>query len=143
MATKAPIHVDPTKVAQSEVDAVVDLLNNLPLDSELRGFLQSVIDANHRGAVVTAFAQDSEFSPNQAAKVLGMSRPHLLKFIRNGVLKCRRVGTHQRISYEDLMDFKMRREQASKDVAKALATDLCPSRQISLTDEDMAELDNL
>lgn len=143
MATKTAVRIDAGQISQLELDAVSETVERLPANSSMRAFLQTVLDAGRRGAGVTALAQDEDLSPNKAAKVLGMSRPHLLKFIRSGALECRHVGTHQLISYEDLMDFKDRYENASKDVAKALATDPHASRQITLTDEDMAELDAL
>ena len=143
MATKAPIYVDPEQITKPEIDAVSKAMDSLPLDSVVRRLLTSIVDASNRGAGITAFAQDSELTPNQVADALGMSRPHLLKFIRSGALKYHLVGTHQRISYEDFIDFKTRYEDASKDVSKALATDRRASSQITLSDDEMAELDDL
>jgi|GEM_PF-537421 len=143
VSTAIATHIEPDQISETELETVVQTVHGLPVGSPLRDFLQTVIDAGQRGAGITALAQDGELTPNQAAKALGMSRPHLLKFIRNGALNVHYVGSHQRISYADFMDFKQRHDDASKDVATALAADHAPARQITLTDEEMAELDAL
>lgn len=137
------VQIEATQIVDSEIDSLAEVADRLPSESPLRNLLQAVVDAGRRGAGVTTMAQDGELTPNQAAKALGMSRPHLLKFIRAGALKARYVGSHQRIAYADFMDFKQRHEDASKDVAIALATSRGAGRQISLTDDEMAELDDL
>lgn len=143
MGIQASAQIDPGRVTQFELDTLVEAKDRLPEDSTVRDFLQAILEAGQRNVSVTALAQDVELSPNEAAKLLGMSRPHLLKFIRSGALKCRLVGSHQRIAVEDFLDFKARREAASKEVAQALASDARASRQITLTDDEMAELDAL
>ena len=86
MATKTAVRIDAGQISQLELDAVSETVERLPANSSMRAFLQTVLDAGRRGAGVTALAQDEDLSPNKAAKVLGMSRPHLLKFIRSGAL---------------------------------------------------------
>lgn len=95
------------------------------------------------GAKVTSPEHDENLTLHKAAKVLGISHLRVMMFIRSGALVCHHVGTHQLISYVDLMDFKERYEKASRDVAEALAADPYSSRQITLTNEEMAELDAL
>lgn len=143
MSAKTSMKIKPNQIAPSELDIVNKAVNDLNPGSDLSVFLESVVDATHRGATITTLIQDKELTPNQAAEALGMSRPHLLKFIRSGALKHHLVGAHQRISYEDFLDFQTRYEAAAKDVAKALATNPRTSRQITLTDDEMAELDAL
>ena len=48
-------------------------------DSPLGVLLQRVAEANEDGITVNLLADDAELSPNQAAKLMKMSRPHLLK----------------------------------------------------------------
>lgn len=136
------IRIEADQFSETELDSMVKVLQGLSLDSPFRKLLQGAIDAGHRGAGFTALAQDGDLTPNEAAKALGMSRPHLLKFIRKGILKARYVGSHQRIAYSDFMDFKARHEDASKDAATALAGKNGLGKQIELTDEEMAELDS-
>ena len=47
-----------------------------------------------------------ELTTLQAAKVLGVSRPFLIKLLESGTLPYRKVGTHHRIRMEDVMNYK-------------------------------------
>ncbi|MGP5704152.1 helix-turn-helix domain-containing protein [Glutamicibacter arilaitensis] len=134
--------IDASNVDLAEVKTLEGAITDLPKDSILRVFIQDVIDATQRGADVTALVQDEEYSPNQVAMLLGVSRPHLLRFLDSGDLISHYVGSHRRIKYADFMDFKQRREEAAKVVASALAQDVS-SAHVEVTDEEMSELDQL
>mgnify|MGYP001056312071 CR=1 FL=1 len=54
--------------------------------SNLALVLRSILLALEEGQSVNVLADDAELSPNEAAKLLKMSRPHLLKFMRDGYL---------------------------------------------------------
>ena len=60
-------------------------------DSPLSVFLQNVLAATARGADIGLVADDAELSPNQAAELLKMSRPHLLSFSESSWLHVRPV----------------------------------------------------
>lgn len=143
MSTLDLVQVKTAEVKAGELEALTEAIAALPAHSVFTDVLQALVQATERGAGVTTFVEDREFSPNQAAQILGMSRPHLLKFIRSGALDVKMEGTHQRISYSDLMDFKARHDQASKDVAAALAHIPGHGEQVELSDEELAELDQL
>jgi excisionase family DNA binding protein len=51
-----------------------------------------------------------------AADVLGVSRPFIVKQIESGLLPHRMVGTHRRILFRDLMEYKHKME-ADRDRA--------------------------
>jgi len=58
---------------------------------------------------------DQEFTTVEAANFLNVSRPFVIKEIESGRLPHRKVGSHRRIAFEDLMAYaqKMREQQAS------------------------------
>lgn len=75
-------------------------------------------------ALVRAFGRDRrhELSPEQAAKILGISRPMVYHRMDSGRLPFRIVGTHRRVHLEDVL--KLREfERRRREVAKALAED--------------------
>ncbi|MBO3084109.1 helix-turn-helix domain-containing protein [Cellulomonas fengjieae] len=88
-------------------------------DSVVLGLLQNLAVTLGRGGRVTLLEQDEHVSPNVAARMLGMSRPHLLSFMDAGALAFTRVGTHRRIRVCDLLEFDERRLAARKLVATA------------------------
>jgi excisionase family DNA binding protein len=114
--------VEASAVDPAELGKVRDIAATLAQGSPLAALLQLVVRGLARGVDVTVFESDTELTPNDAADLLHMSRPHLLKFMDGGELTFHRVGTHRRIRMSDLMDFIDRRERAKSAIAQALGT---------------------
>lgn len=136
------------KVQAAEVQVVQNAAEQLPAGSDVRVLLDTLARALGRGVGVALLEQDMQLSPNEAAQLLGMSRPHLLTFMDAGALAFTWVGSHRRIAASDLADFAKRREDAGKFVAEAVTTSAQTDKRAiakttELTDEALAELDNL
>lgn len=110
--------------------------------SPLSVFLQNVLAATARGADIGLVAEDAELTPNQAAELLKMSRPHLLSFMDRGDLPFHRVGSHRRIKMSDLREFMVAREAGAEIVANALSRSASTSDRV-LSSAARDELDSL
>jgi len=132
----------------ADVQVLESAAAQLPESSQVRVLLDTLARALGRGVGAALLEQDTQMSPNEAADLLGMSRPHLLTFMDAGALKFTRVGSHRRIAASDLADFAARREAAGKFVAEAKTgaaqTDARMIEKMApVTEEALAELDDL
>jgi excisionase family DNA binding protein len=62
-----------------------------------------------------------ELTTHQAAAVLHVSRPYLIRMLDEGRLPSRRVGTHRRIRFDDVMAYRAREEDAREALLACLA----------------------
>lgn len=116
------VTLESAAVDQTQFDKVADLVRELEPGSAMSILLTHVLYALTKKMDLTLVLRDQVLSPNEAAELLQMSRPHLLKLIEQGVIKeSARVGSHRRIQMSDLLDYLQRRDQARADVASAVA----------------------
>ncbi len=136
------------KVSADELAQTEEFAQGLPQGSPLAIMLEGLLDAVRRGADVTLLTSDKELTPNQAAQLLRVSRPHLVKIMDRGLLAYRLVGSNRRIAMADLLDYIERHERANAHVNGLLGTRAHAQLQAMdeaapLTDEDLTALDAL
>ena len=105
---KNDVEVEPIRVVMREIDGT---------DSELQIPLSALIMFRHilaemaEGNAVTLVPVHAQLTTQKAADLIGVSRPFLTKLIDGGELPCQMVGTHRRVTFEDLMTYKRQTDE--------------------------------
>lgn len=102
--------------AQIRLDGA-DLIVPRQAVSLLRDILAQIAQGN----AVTIVPTHAELSTQEAATILNVSRPFVVKLLERGDIPFRKAGTHRRIRYEDLMSYKARMDADSHEAMDALA----------------------
>lgn len=92
---------------------------DLPM-SAFRLFIDILANLS-QGNAVQVVPVHAELTTQEAADLLMVSRPYLIKLLDEGKIAFRKVGTHRRIRYCDLLDFKNKEEKQREAVLDELA----------------------
>ena len=90
----------------------------------LAELLEDLLGQLAAGRAVQVTALDTEIGTQQAAELLGVSRPYLVKLVEAGELPHRKVGPRRRLHLEDVLAYRTRLDQTRTDAMQDLADDL-------------------
>jgi excisionase family DNA binding protein len=86
--------------------------------------LLQVVEALKAGHAVTVAPQSSKLTTQQAADLLGVSRPTVVRLIDQGDLPAERIGTRRKVLLRELLDYRERRRQRQYDAIAATGVEL-------------------
>lgn len=98
-------------------DAVKDFLKEHHISKPLGEILSLVINSQDP---LFFFVGAAEFSTQEAADILNVSRPFLIDLLEKGEIVFRKIGKHRRISALSLMKYKSKLEEENKKILDEL-----------------------
>ena len=96
--------------------------HDLILPRQALTLLRDLLTEMAQGNAVTVVPTHAELTTQEAANLLNVSRPHLVKLLENKVLPFTKTGTHRRIRYQELMTYKQQRDEESRSALDELAS---------------------
>ncbi|MFT4641947.1 MAG: excisionase family DNA binding protein [Verrucomicrobiales bacterium] len=75
------------------------------------------------GQAVEVFGSDQEIGTQQAADILRVSRPYLVKLLDTGAIPSRKVGVQRRVHLSDILHYKRQESEARRKALIELAAE--------------------
>jgi excisionase family DNA binding protein len=94
---------------------------NVELSPAVTEILAKTLSYIAKGKSVVVTPEPTEFSTQQAADFLKVSRPFLVKLLETDEIPFRKVGKHRRVRFEDLHSYKQRIDEKRLKVLAKLA----------------------
>lgn len=115
-------------VAESNVDIKITVDGKqderiiVPLPARAVALIYDVLKAMADRTPMTLIPYDTELTTQQAADYLNVSRPYLIRKIDVGELDYRKVGSHRRVRFADLIAYeqkcRVRQREAMAELAR-------------------------
>lgn len=93
----------------------------LELPADAAQLILDILGHMARGDAVTLIPVHAELTTQQAADLLNVSRPTLVKLLEQGRLAFQKPGRHRRIKFEEVMRYKQESERARNSALDELA----------------------
>ncbi len=92
----------------------------IELPSSVVRMLINLLKQMAKGNAVTLMPIHAELTTQQAADLLNVSRPFLVKLLENKEIPYHKIGTHRRVYAEDIFKYKRTIEQKRSQVLEEL-----------------------
>lgn len=83
--------------------------------------LVDILSELAEGNAVKVVSIHAELTTQEAADMLNVSRPHVVKLLESGTLPFHKAGKHRRVRFADLMAYKTAQERTSAAAMEELA----------------------
>lgn len=87
----------------------------VPLPEEVYRVLRQVVEGMGAGKAIMVAPQGMLLTTQEAAELLGISRPTLVKLLEDDAIPFEQPNRHRRVRLQDLIDFQSRRRRERRD----------------------------
>lgn len=96
--------------------------DQVEIPHEIYEVLVKAVQAMRSGLAVTFTPSSHTLTTQQAAKVLGVTRPTVVKFLDQGKIPFEKPGTHRRVRLSDVLAFKEMRKSEQYAALSAMGS---------------------
>ena len=107
-----------SKTIKLRVDGIDDVIE-IPLKA--MKLFTSIVSNMAEGKAISLMATETELTTQQAANILNVSRPHLVKLLELGEIPFIKVGSHRRVLIEDILVYNAKLKKERRNGLNALA----------------------
>jgi excisionase family DNA binding protein len=93
-------------VHQIDLRDAQGVVRPLRIPMEALRLMRDALSEIGQGNAVAITSVHAEMTSQEAAELLNVSRPFLVQLLEKGEIPFRKVGTHRRVRYEDVMSYK-------------------------------------
>lgn len=97
--------------------------SEMTVPKSLYAVLVRAVHELHRGNGVAILPVGHELTTQQAAELLNVSRPYLIRLLESGEMPYHKVGTHRRVRLEDVLVYRRVRSDARRAALAELSQD--------------------
>lgn len=91
------------------------------LPGHVMQILLDVLSEMSKGNAISLIPHNQEVSTQEAANILNVSRPFLVKLLENGDIPFHKVGTHRRVRLQDILSYKAETDEKRSEALDKLA----------------------
>lgn len=95
----------------------------LSIPAPARQLLYEILREMADGNAVTVLPVHAELTTQQAADYLNVSRPYLIKLLDEGQIPSHKVGSHRRIHFEDVRNYKQQDDARRRTILAELTAE--------------------
>lgn len=96
------------------------------LPDDLLELISTVLDALSQGQAVTVAPRQTTLSTQQAADLLGISRPTFVRLVESGEIDFSTPGKHRRVNLSDVLEYQERIRTQRREALEEMAADAAP-----------------
>ena len=102
----------------------VDEHDRIELPRSVHEALTKIVAAMHAGKAVTIAPQTMKLTTQQAADLLGVSRPTVVRLITDDTLPAERIGNRHRLLLDDVLAYREQRRNRQYEALAATTVDV-------------------
>lgn len=91
------------------------------LPGHVMQILLDVLSEMSNGNAISLIPHNQEVSTQEAANILNVSRPFLIKLLEGGNIPFHKIGTHRRVKLQDILTYKQQIDEKRNQVLDELS----------------------